>query len=226
VHVVEHYDIIRGRGMKCSWRFVCWIGFVMAMAGCRDVTNGGRQISRAAPVYSDYNPPPSRVPVKHVGSARQIVITNAFVVNTNYLRPEPDRSLPPIETNEMSGFVILRGTYHTATNLAKQIARADRIIAENVPILHDPSPVTFLLSGNAAKQVAQAVSSSGRYSAESHAGWFIPDWELQFYKGGKHLASVPFMGSAFTQNDNTTDYTDYSGVLGTLYDTVTAAAEQ
>jgi hypothetical protein len=164
---------------------------------------------------------PPRTQIKHIPVGRQIVITNEFVVGTNYagLKARSPEANP-------SSIVFFGGGYYTATNLANQIAGTDHIEVKNVfsGIDVETSPITFLLSGEAAKQVVRAVSSGGRFAHQVRPGWLFPEWELQFYKGRKHLASFVFTGAVFMKDMNSAEYTDYSGVLATLYDTAQAAA--
>jgi hypothetical protein len=204
-------------------RFVCWIGLLLGMTGCREVTNDDAHTSPSAPKHSVYNPPTSSV--RQVASVRQIAITNAFVVGAKYA--ELRRASPEALRQQNPSPEFLTGAYYTATNLAKQIASTDHILVTNCcPMFKESSRITLLLSGDAATQVVRAVSSSGRYQIQERPGWWFPDWEMRFYKGSERLASVLFLGSGFTEEFNHyKDYGDYSGVLGTLYDTAVSAAE-
>jgi hypothetical protein len=116
-------------------------------------------------------------------------------------------------------------TYKTPTNLANQIASADCIIVTNSNF-PQYAGFSLVLSGNKAKELVQDISSARCYTLQTDPGW-LPDWELQFYKGTIYLASVPFVGDGFIGDGGKQQwpmrqsYNDQSGTLGKIYEDVT-----
>jgi hypothetical protein len=209
--------------MTSSMHVVCPLLFFLALMGCKEVTHSSAHVSQFTPHFTTANSPTNQV--KNVAhAARQIVITNTLVVGTNHaylarLSPEARPFQYPYGGKDQH--------YYTETNLANQIAYADHIVVSFWGLVLDPidPAVRMLLSGDAAKQVVQAVSCA-LYGNEVNPGWIFPDGKLQFYMGTNQLASVSLMWDGFTDNDGSRIYTDYSGVLGTLEDTAQAAAKE
>jgi hypothetical protein len=116
-------------------------------------------------------------------------------------------------------------TYKTPTNLANQIASADYIIVTN-SMVPQYAGFSLVLSGNKAEELVRDISSARHYTLQTDPGW-LPDWELQFYKGTIYLASVPFIGDGFIGDGGNQQwptrqiYTDQSGTLGKIYEDVT-----
>jgi len=207
-------------------RIFCLIVLLMSVIGCKELTNDStRQPLPSAFHHSEYQPLQSQP--KKIVTARQIIITDAFVVNTNYARSTPPHSNPGIHQIPGSTYSYIGLTYYMPTNLAFQVAGTDHIVARNFSLDGSQPDVTLILYGDAAKQVVQAISSSWGCHPETIPGWWFPNCNLQFFRGGEHLASLGIFGSGFTDSpQRNVVYSDYSGVLGTLEDIVHKAAEQ
>jgi len=182
----------------------------IATLGCKHVTNSTEDASPLTPHFSAYTP--LQVHLNKSDIPRKIIFTNAFVLETNRnqatISPSGARDYPTLAP---TNFVFLPTRYYTPTNLAIQIATADHIVVENCFTLDaPPSKVTLLISGDAARQAVHAVSQARRYIPQANPGW-IPNWELQFYRGTTRLASIRAIAYGFDYDNET--YTDETGVV-------------
>ncbi len=99
-------------------------------------------------------------------------------------------------------------------DFAPRIAGADRVVLTNrlAGLNRRYLGFSYAVSGRAAADIVEAVSV-----APGHSPPFIDllyDWDLQFWKGTNHLASVEYAGNVFRFDDR--EYVDKSGVLDSL----------
>jgi hypothetical protein len=116
----------------------------------------------------------------------------------------------------------------TANDIAPRISGADRVVITNrlAGLNKRYQGFSYKVKGRMAEEIVEAVSFAPAHSPPVTDS--LCDWDLQFWKGTNHLASVDYSGNVFRLDNR--EYVDDSGTLdklsGELYRRITPSWER